>query len=114
MILGINQKELSNVSLLEKCPGCGSEYSLRLSIFQEYVEVLWIPCVPAGKNAVCKCDNCKQKWSGLKLPKVIREAASQQKSRNKTPIWTYTGVGLIFLSLVIDIIIELIRENRHG
>ena len=103
MIYGTNSKQLGTESVFEKCPYCGVQTNMTLYVFQEYVHFLWIPAIPAGKKEVCQCENCRKVIQLQQMSTSLKLISGQLKSRSKTPIWTFTGLALIFSLVAIGI-----------
>ncbi len=97
IVYGQKAKVLATETLTEKCPNCGAIASVQLSVVQKYVHVFWIPCIPLGKTGISQCGNCKQVLKLKSMPQSFKDAYDAFKAQAKTPVYMYSGLGLIVL-----------------
>ena len=97
IVYGQKAKVLATETLTEKCPNCGAIASVQLSVVQKYVHVFWIPCIPLGKTGISQCGNCKQVLKLKSMPQSFKDAYDAFKAQAKTPVYMYSGIGLIVL-----------------
>jgi hypothetical protein len=77
------------------CPNCKTNHSIQISIFQRYAHVFWIPFFPIGKTGVSVCGNCRQVLKLKEMPADLRLSYDNLKLQTKTPIWTFSGLGIV-------------------
>ena len=82
---------LSNV----KCPNCGAQDQMTVSVYGRHVHIFWIPLFPAGKTAVFECQNCHKGFKKKELNEDGKLAYKNFKGTVKTPIWKYSGLAII-------------------
>jgi len=87
-----------------KCEKC-SKKDLAISIFQKYFHILWLPMFPVKKECASQCLQCKNVLVERKFSTEAITLASQLRKEYKTPFWTFSG---IFLGLVILLIKSLL------
>jgi hypothetical protein len=83
----------------EKCAYCGTEHSVKVSVFQKYVFWFWIPFLPAGKTGISECEICKKVLSEKEMPENILSVYYRLKMNARIPIWMFSGVFLFMLIL---------------
>jgi hypothetical protein len=83
----------------EKCSYCGTEYSVKVSVFQKYVFWFWIPFLPAGKTGISECEICKKVWSEKEMPENMLSVYYSLKFNARIPIWMFSGAFLFILIL---------------
>jgi hypothetical protein len=92
--------------IFDPCPNCRTANSVRLSVFQRYAHVFWIPFFPIGKTGVSMCNNCRQVIKLDQMPPSLRLSYDNLKAHTKIPIWSFAGVLLISLGVIAIIISE--------
>lgn len=87
-----------------KCKSCGKK-DLAISVFQKYFHILWLPMFPIKKECASQCLQCQNILIEKKFSSATKELSVKLKKGNKTPLWTFSG---IFLGLLILLIKSLI------
>ena len=87
-----------------KCEKCGKKH-LAISIFQKYFHILWLPMFPIKKECASQCIQCKNVLIERKFSDAAKTFASKLRKDYNTPFWTFLG---IFLGLVILLIKSLL------
>lgn len=115
IIYGSKNKELAKEIVTDKCENCGKQNSIDLHLFQKYAHVFWIPFFPTGKTGVSQCDHCKQVLKLKEMPASIRLNYDNLKAQTKTPIWMYSGLGVVFFFITVIIFsgIENDKKNKQ-
>ncbi|MFM9944535.1 MAG: hypothetical protein ACKVQB_04815 [Bacteroidia bacterium] len=72
---------------------------MQLSVIQKYVHAFWIPFFPFGKTGISECLHCRQVLKLKEMPDFFREEYKNIKAKSRTPIYTFTGVIVLFLFL---------------
>lgn len=103
IISGTNSKLINQQSFKGKCHYCGEENCVEIHVKQNYWHVFWIPFVPTKKVAVSVCMNCKNTLEGKDLPEDYNYAYQKIKSESKTPIWMWSGLGLVVLLIAFGV-----------
>jgi hypothetical protein len=114
IVYGTRSKLLATDSLQESCPHCGANNSVLLYVFQKYAHVFWIPLFPIGKIAVSQCTSCKKVSKQKELSPAALLSAENLKTQSKTPIWTFSGLAVIALIIVLTVISERNKDQRNG
>lgn len=94
---GSKATQIGTESLFDKCSNCGTSNSMELVVFQRYAHIYWIPFFPIGKTGVTQCSNCKQVLEKKEFSENLKASYNNLKSGSKTPVWVFTGLGLIAL-----------------
>ncbi|MEM9329382.1 MAG: hypothetical protein AAGA85_27220 [Bacteroidota bacterium] len=97
IIYGWNSKNLKQAELSSyECPECQKKGSL-LAIFSSYVHIFWIPLFPYRKSAQIYCTNCQLSREEKDLTEEMKSQVKLLKSAVKTPIYMFSGLGLVAL-----------------
>jgi predicted RNA-binding Zn-ribbon protein involved in translation (DUF1610 family) len=95
IIYGTKSTEINTEHLSDKCPNCGMNNTLKISIAQKYFHVFWIPFAPFTKTGQSHCASCKQILTPKELPYELKETYERLLKQSSTPTWTVTGIGMI-------------------
>src|SRR5690349_23166982 len=101
IVFGSNSKLLTKEAIDCECPNCKNTNATTLYIFQEYMHVFFVPLIPMEKLPVTECNNCKLQLKINQMPPFLINKFLEIKPRIKTPIWTFLGLGLIIITLII-------------
>jgi len=87
------------------CPHCETNTSMTYAVFGKYAHVYWIPFFPIGKTTVAECNNCKRTFEYSELPQPIQTKLDREKEKDgaKTPIWMFSGLGVVAVLVAIGI-----------
>lgn len=83
------------------CPHCMSKDALYCAVAGSYAHIYWIPFFPLGKTLVSQCTHCKQVLEEKEMPHDLREHCQYLKQETKTPIWYFSGIGVIAALILI-------------
>jgi hypothetical protein len=100
IIYGSKAVHLKTQDIPGQCKNCSTSNSLRLSAFQKYAHVFWIPLFPLGKELVTECGHCKQVLRENEVRDAYRIPYQDFKQQLTVPIWTFSGLGLIGLLIL--------------
>ena len=92
-----------------KCLYCDQQGSHTVSVFGKYAHLYWIPFFPMGKKGVSECDNCKRTLEPKEMNDQLKLAYQNVKSKAKTPITHWSGLGII----VLIIAFAIYSVNQH-
>ncbi|MFY7739204.1 MAG: zinc-ribbon domain-containing protein [Flavobacterium sp.] len=87
------------------CPHCETNTSMNYAVFGKYAHIYWIPFFPIGKTTVAECNNCKRTFEYSELTQPIQTKLDREKEKDgaKTPIWMFSGLGIIAVLVAIGI-----------
>lgn len=77
------------------CPNCMTKDALHCAVAGSYAHIYWIPFFPLGKSLISQCTHCKQVLEEKDMPHDLREHCQYLKQEAKTPIWYFSGIGVI-------------------
>ncbi len=83
-------------------------------VFQKYVHLFWIPFILIGKTAVSQCSHCKLVLKLKEMTPALKVIYEQAKSKNKMPIWTYSGLLLLALAITIGVIDNSKKDAKNA
>jgi hypothetical protein len=83
-----------------KCEKCG-KCDVVISAFQKYFHILWLPMFPIKKDCASQCLNCQNIMVERKFSAEVKKLASKLKKQYSTPFWSFSGIFLGLLILLI-------------
>jgi hypothetical protein len=104
IIYGSNATELVTENVIGACSNCEAKNSIRMSVFQKYAHVFWIPFFSIGKTAATQCSHCKQVLSKEEFTKPLIEHYNTTKTNYKAPIWHFAGLPIVAILIAWGII----------
>ncbi|GGA97126.1 zinc-ribbon domain-containing protein [Puia dinghuensis] len=110
IIYGWKSIQLSREPVAESCPHCQNYNTLTVYVFQKYAHVFWIPFFPIGKTGASQCAHCKQVLKSKQMPPTLRLAYDNVATQAKTPYWTFVGVAI----LAVVIVIGMLASGGHS
>lgn len=110
---GTKAKELVKEPITTKCPGCGSQNSINMYVFQKYGTLFRIPFAPMAKTGVSECTKCLQKLELFQMPDQLKTKYEEIKAKTKAPVWTFSGLIILGL-LIAGGIIGAINDNHRS
>lgn len=113
IIYGSRSKQLLKESLIEKCPGCGTQNSIDMYVFQKYAHIFWLPFFPMGKTGVSQCDHCQQVLKLKQMPPDLKTAYENLKSTTKTPLWMFIGLALIAALITTGLVYDKNKSEKN-
>ncbi|RYY44473.1 MAG: zinc-ribbon domain-containing protein [Chitinophagaceae bacterium] len=114
IIYGTRVKKLATEHLPDKCPHCGTQNSLDLQVFQKYAHIFWIPFFPLKKRVMSQCDHCKQVLEEKEMPSSLAGSFESLKKQTKTPLWMFSGIGLLALLIIAIVVSEQNKDKRNA
>jgi hypothetical protein len=97
IIYGTKAKLLKNEIANASCPNCNTANSIQMNVFQRWAHIFWIPFFPIGKAGVSQCLHCKQVLKLKEMPASLRLSYDNLKAQTKTPVWTFSGIGVVIV-----------------
>lgn len=80
-----------------KCDHCNEITNHTISVYGKYAYLYWIPVFPMTKKVFSECSNCKTTKAYKEMNEKLKDAAIEVKRNVKTPIWYWSGLGIIAL-----------------
>ena len=114
VIYGSKAKQLAKETVVEGCPNCGTANSVDLYVFQKYAHLFWIPVIPTGKTGASKCTHCKQVLKVKEMTPSMHLQYDNLKAQTKTPIWTFAGVAVIAVLIIIGVVNDQRKDARNA
>ena len=101
LIFGTGSRLLLQLLVADKCGHCNTENSIHMYVFQKYFHIFWIPVFPTGQRIVSQCTFCKQVLASNQMPDSYTDAYYRAKEQAKTPWWSFIGLAVILLIMVV-------------
>lgn len=114
IIYGSKATQIATEHILDKCSNCGTQNSVQMTVFQKYAHVFWIPFFPIGKTAVTECSHCKQVLEKKDFTGNLKSDYELIKSNSKTPIWTFSGLALISVFIIMGEISDKQKDEKNA
>ena len=64
-------------------------------IYGSYAHVMWIPCIPFGKEVFSWCGHCQNYLKLKEMPQELRQKAREFRRESSYPKWFYSGLGIV-------------------
>ncbi len=112
IVYGTRSKLLAKELVFDKCPHCGTQNSTEIHLYQKWAHVFWIPFFPLGKVAASECTHCKQVLKPNEMTSAMQSVLQQVKSNSKTPIWTFSGLVLLAVLIVVGVINDKKKDEK--
>jgi hypothetical protein len=103
---GTRSKLIGTETIFEKCPSCEKQTSFDIYIYQKYFHIFWIPFFPLERTVASQCSNCKQVAQSKNMTGAFKTACESVKRNGKTPIWMFSGLGLVAIIIVWAIVAD--------
>ena len=78
-----------------KCDSCNEITTHNIHVYGRYGYLYWIPIFPMSKKGVSECSHCKAILEFKEMNKKLQRAYVEVKRNSKTPIWYWSGLGII-------------------
>lgn len=114
IIFGSAGKEIASGKIRAACINCQEQNSINMFIVQHYTHIYWIPFFPATKKAISECTNCKQVLETIQFPESYKSDYKDINFRAKTPIWMFTGLGIMAVIIVAAFIASRQNETENA
>lgn len=97
IVYGTGSKLLKEASAENiPCSNCEHKTST-ISVYQKYFDLFWIPTFPIGKAAFLECANCHNVTKEKAMQPEQKALVKNLKKSLKTPLYTFSGLGVILL-----------------
>ncbi|XZF14356.1 hypothetical protein ACTHGU_21450 [Chitinophagaceae bacterium MMS25-I14] len=113
-IYGRKSTQLISEQIPGSCPNCGTPHSTHVFVFQRYLHLFWIPVTPIGKTGVSVCSHCKQTRKLNEMSPDQKTAYNALQQKAKTPVWTFSLLIVIGLSIVAGLIGDAVKGKTHN
>jgi hypothetical protein len=100
IIYGMRASLRKTEPIADNCPNCNTSGSVQMNVFQRYAHIFWIPMFPIGKTGVSQCLHCRQILKLKEMPASVKLGYDNLKTHAKIPVWTFSGLLLIALTIV--------------
>jgi hypothetical protein len=100
-IYGTKVAKLIVEPIEHKCANCGTVHTMDMHVFQKYRSILGVPFFPTNKTGVALCTHCMQALKRNQMPPELLSTFNKVKSHATIPMWTWAGVGVVLLLLVV-------------
>lgn len=105
-IYGTKAAKLIVVPISNRCDNCNTVHTMDMYIFQKYKAVLGIPFFPVSKTGVSLCAHCRQTLRRKEMSAALLYTYKQVKARTSVPVWTWTGVALVLLAVLMLVLLN--------
>ena len=112
IVYGTRSKLLAKELVTDKCPRCGTQNSTEIYVYQKWAHVFWIPFFPIGKFAASACAHCKQVLKEKEMTSSMKSVLQDVKSRSKTPIWTFSGLALLAVIIILGVMNDKKKDEK--
>ena len=100
IIFGSVSKEIGRGKIRTTCINCQEPNTINMFIVQRYAHIYYIPFFPTEKNAFSECSGCNHFLHEIQFSEKYKNGFKEIKSQIKTPLWMYTGLGIIALIIM--------------
>jgi hypothetical protein len=105
IIFGSDRTLLRTEKYFGKCISCGTANSVSFNLYQKYAKLFYvIPLWPISKVGNSQCSHCKQLLDSTQFDSNYQIEYEGLKSGAKTPIWSFCGLGLIAVFIIVVIV----------
>lgn len=111
---GSKETYLMTEAIMDRCPNCGAQNSVSMSIYQQYVHIYWIPCFPTRKIGETQCARCQQVLKENQFTPLFHQTCNAIKTELTTPIWTFSGVAVLGVLIVLFVILSYENTERNA
>lgn len=84
-----------------KCDNCNEITPHTISVYGKYGYLYWIPVFPMGKKVFSECTNCNATNDFKGMNEKLRHVTADFKRNTKTPIWYWSGLGVIAILITV-------------
>jgi len=105
---GIERAGIGTGEFLVKCPSCETNQWAEILVSSVYSHIYFIPLYPSDKDAYVSCKKCGLKRYGVPFNVKLINNYEEIKDKYKHPWFTYIGVGIIAIPLIVWLIIVVI------
>jgi hypothetical protein len=109
----IKSKGIKSELLNNRCSSCKSQFALRLSVWQKYLVLYWIPFIPLKKFGSVKCESCHDDFEIVDFPESVGYSYQDLKRKSRTPWWTFSGLFVLFALILLFINFLNLRARNN-
>jgi len=102
IIYGTKAAKLIVEPISDVCPNCGVKHTMDMHIFQRYKHIMLLPLFPTRKTGASQCNHCLQVLRRKDMPESIRQTYIEVKKQATMPVWTWAGVALVLMFLILS------------
>lgn len=113
LIFGSRASKIASETLEDKCANC-ARHTVQVFVFQKYAHLFWIPLFPIGKSTITECSHCKKISTLKESSSTLSGIYHSPVSGVKTPIWTYSGIGVMVVLVTWAIFIDKQKVERNA
>lgn len=95
-----------------ECPNCQTRGKLTASVYSKHAHVFWIPFFPMVKKGVLECQECHMGFKPKELPERARMEYKNFRGTVKTPLWKFSGLGLLALGIAYGFYSSKMTDER--
>lgn len=100
IIYGTKTAKTGNIDVYNtKCNYCENRGTQRISIYNKYFHLFWIPIFPFEQILIAECTHCRRTIDKREISKELYNAYEMEKYNQKRPLWMFSGL-LIFGGIV--------------
>jgi hypothetical protein len=114
IFFGTNSMHIANDVMNSACPHCGSNNTVKVSFYQQYAHVYWIPFFPSGKTGAMQCEKCNHGIGDAYLTKNLASEYNTLLAKQKTPISSFSGLGLVGVLAVSGYLMSVWDSNQDA
>lgn len=114
IIYGAASKEIGSGKMRATCVNCEEPNTINMFIMQSYAHIYWIPLFPVAKKVISECTNCKHVVEKKHFSEKYKNGYEEIKSRTKTPIWMYTGLGIIAVIIIAAFTTSKLNDSENA
>lgn len=94
-----------------KCDNCNEIVPHNISVYGQYGYLYWIPVFPTTKKVFSECSNCNVTQDFKGMNEQLRRTSAEIKRNTKTPIWYWSGLGIIAILISIGYYFSLEHDK---
>jgi len=114
IIYGTRGTLLATTTIFEDCVGCKAKNSVQMFVYQQHAHIFWIPTFPIGKTGATQCMQCQLVFKKKEFSPSLKSHYEHLKSNQRTPLWTFAGLGIIAILITIGIIVGKQNDERNA
>ncbi len=114
IVYGTKGTLLATTTIFEECAGCKAQNSVQMYIYQNHAHIFWIPTFPIGKTGATQCSQCLLVFKKKEFSPSLKGHYESLKSNQKTPLWTFAGLGIIALLITFGIIASKRNDEKNA
>ncbi|MES2656686.1 MAG: zinc-ribbon domain-containing protein [Bacteroidota bacterium] len=112
IIYGTKTTPVATENIADSCTNCQTANSILMRVLQKYVHIFFIPFIPVGKTGATVCAHCKHALTKEEFSGSLNSRYDTLKSTAKTPIWTFSGLALLAILVVVLIVSDKQKKEK--